>query len=50
VRPAVDPPPRAAVARDPGQRMVGLVGVALQEPAAVSAEELQRMLLAAAGR
>jgi hypothetical protein len=29
MRPAVDQPPRAAVTRDPGQRVVGLVGVAL---------------------
>src|SRR5690606_20868195 len=42
--PAVDQPPRAIVARDLGQRVVGLVGIALQEVAAVSVEELQRML------
>jgi hypothetical protein len=49
VRPATDQPPRAAVARDLGRRIAGLVGVALPEPAAGSGEELQRMRLAPAG-
>lgn len=42
--PAIDQLPQAGVARDLGQRVVGLTGVALQEPAAVYGEELQRML------
>jgi len=47
--PAIHQLPRAGVARDLRQRVVGLVGVALQEPAAVSGEELQRMLFPPAG-
>jgi hypothetical protein len=43
--PAIDEPPRAVVALDRGQRVVGLPGVTLQEAAAVSGEELQRMFL-----
>lgn len=38
--PAIDQLPRPLIARDLGQRVVGLVGVTLQEPAAVSGEEL----------
>jgi len=47
--PAVDQLPRALVARDFGQRVIGLIGFALQEPALIPGEELQRMLLAPAG-
>src|SRR5690606_30903021 len=47
--PAIDQLPRAIVARDLGHRVVGLVGVALQEAAPVSAKELQRMFFPPAG-
>jgi hypothetical protein len=47
--PAVDQLPRPLLAHDLGQRIVGLVGVALQEAAAVSGQELQRMLPPPAG-
>jgi hypothetical protein len=43
--PAIDQLPRAILAHDLGQRVVGRVGVALQEPAAASGKEAQRMLL-----
>ena len=49
VGPAVDQLPRAILARDLGQRVVGLIGIALQEPPPIPGEELQRVLLAAAG-
>jgi hypothetical protein len=49
VRPAIDQPPRAAIARDRGQRIAGLASVALPEPAAVSGEGLPRMRPAPAG-
>ena len=45
---SIDQLPRAIVARDFRHRVVGLVGVALQEAAAVSGEEFQRMRLAPA--
>src|SRR5690606_1727092 len=47
--PAIDQLPRTIVARDLGHRVVGLVGVALQEAAPVSAKELQRMFFPPAG-
>lgn len=48
--PAVDQPPGTIVARDLGHRVVGLGGIALQEPAPIPGEEVQRMLLAPTGR
>lgn len=47
--PAVHQPPRAIVARDLSQRVVGLVGIALQEPALKTGKEFQRMRLTSAG-
>jgi hypothetical protein len=49
MRPAIDQLPWAIVARDFGHRVVGLVGIALQQVAAVSGEEVQRMRPAPAG-
>ena len=49
MRPAVDQLPRPIVPRDFGQRVVGLIGVALQETPLISGEEFQRMRLAPAG-
>ena len=50
MRPAVNQLPRAILARDLGQRAVGLIGIALQEATLIPGEELQRVLLAPAGR
>lgn len=47
--PAIDQLPRPLITHDLGQRFVGLVDVAFQEAAAVSGQELQRMLPSPAG-
>src|SRR5690606_37445262 len=47
--PAIDQLPRAIVARDLGHRIVGLVGVALQEATLIPGEEVQRVRLAPPG-
>ena len=49
MRPAVNQLPRTIFARDLGQRVVGLVGITLQEATMIPGEDLRRMLLAAAG-
>ena len=49
MRPAIDQLPRASVAADLGQRVVRLIGVALQKPPPIPGQEVQRMRLAPPG-